>query len=159
MARLLLGGSAPGIGLSLLRSDLIRKRLHGVAPNERLDANAYSTCRSAEVYRKLERRARDLLEAGRTVIADATFLDQAARTRIEQTARDLEVPFHGIWLDAPRSILAERIAARRDDASDATIDVLAQQAEREIGPLTWTVIDAGNDAAQVAGDIQQQLPN
>jgi predicted kinase len=143
----------------LLRSDLVRKRLHGATPTERLDADAYRPSERDMVYRALEKRARTLLRAGRTVIADATFLDPADRARIEDIHRDLDVPFHGIWLDVPRPVLAERITARRGDASDATLDVLAKQTERDTGAMTWTIIDASNEPEQVTNDVQRQLPS
>lgn len=143
----------------VLRSDLIRKRLRGVAPTKRLDADAYCSVRSGEVYHVIEERAGHLLRAGRTVIADATFLDPGDRTRIEETARDLDLPFNGIWLEAPSSILAARITARRGDASDATINVLSKQIERNTGAMMWTVIDANNEPEQVARNIHRQLPS
>lgn len=143
----------------LLRSDLIRKRLHGMAPTERLAPDAYRPSDSSRVYQALLARAGDLLAAGRTVIADATFLNPADRNSIETLAKDLAVPFHGLWLDAPSHILARRITARRDDASDASVDVLASQLERDIGALTWSMVDATGHANQIAGRIHRSLHN
>ncbi len=67
----------------VLRSDVIRKRLQSMQPTARLGAEAYSPSRSADVYRHLRDRAATLLRVGRTVIADATFLNQMERSRIE----------------------------------------------------------------------------
>ncbi len=158
VARLLAGRLGTRHWAVVLRSDLIRKKLHGVLPMERLGADAYGLAQSDEVYHVLERRAGDLLSAGRTVIADATFLDPADRSRIENIARDLDAPFHGIWLDASRRILKERITARRGDASDATTEVLAKQSARDTGTMTWTVTDASKEAEEVAEDVRNQLP-
>ncbi len=141
----------------VLRSDLIRKRLHGVAPTECLGEDAYGPTQNDEVDHMLEQRAGDLLRAGRTVIVDATFLDRSNRTQVEDIAHDLDVPFHGIWLDAPRSILEERIQSRRGDASDATTEVLTKQSERDLGVMTWTITDASFDAEDVARNVQRQL--
>ena len=137
----------------VLRSDVVRKHLSGMEPTMRLGVDAYSSARFADVYRHLRDRAMMLLRAGRTVIADATFLDQTERSRIEDLAADLAVPFQGIWLDAPTTVLKQRVAGRRNDASDADLDVLARQLERDIGPMSWLVIDASRNADQVATQI------
>ncbi|MDH3664075.1 MAG: AAA family ATPase [Alphaproteobacteria bacterium] len=137
----------------VLRSDVIRKHLSGVEPTTQLSPEAYSWSHSADVYRHLRKRTETLLRAGRAVIVDATFLDPAERTRIEALADDLDVPFQGIWLDAPRNILESRIQERHGDASDADVDVLSKQLERDLGDMTWTLVDAGKGADQVAIDI------
>ncbi|MGI9492005.1 MAG: AAA family ATPase [Geminicoccaceae bacterium] len=141
----------------VLRSDVVRKHLAGVEPTMRLGARGYSPSRSADVYRHLRERAVMLLRAGRTVIADATFLDQTERSRIESLAADLATPFHGIWLDAPTPVLEQRVARRRNDASDANLNVLARQLERDIGSMSWLVIDASGSAEQLAMNVQTRV--
>ena len=42
----------------------------------------------------------------------------------------LGVPFQGLWLAAPKGLLAERIVQRKGDASDADLGVLERQFER-----------------------------
>ena len=42
-----------------------------------------------------------------------------------RVAHEASVPFQGLWLSAPKDILAQRVAARRGDVSDATPDVLS----------------------------------
>src|SRR5436190_61327 len=54
-------------------------------------------------------------------------------------------PFTGLWLDAPADRMAERIDARRDDASDASPAVLAQQLATAPGDVDWIRIDASGD--------------
>ena len=137
----------------VLRSDVLRKRLLGVETTTPLATGGYAPAVTAQVYHRLLERAGILLRAGRTVIADATFLDPADRKSIEHLARDLAVPFHGIWLEAPVRILEHRIQARHGDASDADITVLAKQRERDLGAMAWTIVDAGGKAGQVAADI------
>ncbi len=141
----------------VLRSDVVRKLLSGVEPTTRLDARAYSPSRSADVYRHLCGRAATLLRAGRTVIVDATFLDQTARSCIEGLTADLAVPFQGIWLDAPTAVLEQRVARRRNDASDADLDVLASQLERDIGSMSWAIFDASGEADLIAAEIHEHV--
>ena len=139
----------------VLRSDVMRKRLLGVEPTTRLDADAYSSSRSAQVYQHLLDRTATLLRAGRTVIADATFLDPRDRLSMEGLAADLAVPFQGIWLDAPKQILERRIQGRQGDASDADVSVLARQHKRGPGAMAWPVIDASGVADHLAVDIHR----
>ncbi len=123
----------------------------------RLGARAYSPSRFADVYRHLRERAATALRVGRTVIADATFLDPTERESIEDLALGLGVPFQGIWLDAPIQVLERRIQSRTGDASDADVSVLAKQRNRDIGAMTWNVVDAGDSAADVALAIQLMI--
>ncbi|HEX7759512.1 MAG TPA: gluconate kinase, partial [Caulobacteraceae bacterium] len=57
-----------------------------------------------------------------------------------------------VWLTAPAAVLEARVAARRGDASDATVAVLRQQLARDIGPLGWRQVDA-TDALKAAAEI------
>jgi len=124
-------------GAVILRSDLIRKRLWNVAPLERLPAAAYAPDEDARVHREMFAIAARVLAAGWPVILDATFLDPARRNEAEALAASLDVPFDGVWLDAPPDVLRARVAARTGDASDAGLEVLERQLAGDVGPVTW----------------------
>ncbi|WP_458096946.1 bifunctional aminoglycoside phosphotransferase/ATP-binding protein [Roseomonas sp. WA12] len=148
-------GAAPGA--LHLRSDEIRKRLAGLPPEVPLPASAYTTAASDAVHEALFRDATAALRGGHSVLADAAFLDPARRAGIESVARAAGVPFDGFWLDAPIEVLRERVAARRGDASDATVAVLDYAAALPMGEITWTRLDAGGDplaAALAAAQLQ-----
>lgn len=139
-------GRAPGA--VILRSDEIRKRLHGVAPGIRLEADAYAEAVSSRVFGVLAADAEMVAAGGHAVIADATFLDPAHRASIVAAARVVNIPFLGIWLTAPVPILEARIGARTADASDATVEVLRATLARGADGGDWTRIDATDaDAA------------
>jgi aminoglycoside phosphotransferase family enzyme/predicted kinase len=133
-------GAAPGA--RILSSDRIRKRMHGVAATTRLPAAAYEASVSEQVYATLRREAGNVLKAGHCAIADAVFDRPAERSAMERVASGLGRPFQGVWLQAPTATLSSRIEGRRLDPSDATVDVLAAQAERDCGPITWWRLDA-----------------
>ena len=132
---------APGLGGApgavILRSDEIRKRLWNGSPLERLGPQAYVAAANARVYEAMRSAARDCLAAGRSVIADAVFLDPAQRAAIETVAREAGVAFEGVWLEAPPQTLTDRLVARRGDASDADVGVLQRQRLLDPGEITW----------------------
>jgi len=138
-------GRAPGA--LLLRSDEIRKRQFGVAPEQRLPPGAYTEAASQAVFATLTRDARQATEGGHCVIADATFMDPAHREDLQAAARAAGVPFVGLWLEVPMAELERRVAARTGDVSDATLAVLRQAAQHDPGAGTWQPIDASNAGA------------
>jgi aminoglycoside phosphotransferase family enzyme/predicted kinase len=138
-------GCAPGA--RILRSDVIRKRLHGITPETRLPDSAYGSETTSRVYDALCRDAAAALVPGRAVIADAAFLSAEERAAIAATARMVRVPFSGLWLEAPADVLEQRLVDRRDDASDADVTVLRRQLEQDFGAVDWHHLEATGDAA------------
>jgi aminoglycoside phosphotransferase family enzyme/predicted kinase len=157
LARALAPGLGAAPGAVTLRSDVIRKKLFGAAPTERLDPEAYRKEVSLTVYDTLISRADMLLRAGHSVIVDAVYLERGDRARIEQLASDTGVPFQGFWLTAPADLLLARVRERTGDASDATTRVLQAQLEVDPGPLAWTRLDAGADPETVAAGARRML--
>ncbi|MGI9414754.1 MAG: AAA family ATPase [Hyphomicrobiales bacterium] len=139
-------GAAPGA--VHLRSDLMRKSLFGAEETERLGQEAYSAEATARVYEHLLDKARIALGAGRTVVVDAVFSKPHERGAAEAVAAGLGIPFHGLWLHAPRDALMARVGARTGDASDATADVVAAQLDYDTGEIEWSRVNAGGTAEQ-----------
>jgi uncharacterized protein len=133
-------GDAPGA--LVLRSDEIRKRLHAVAPEERLPQSAYSDAASEAVFTELATLVREAAAGGHAVIADATFIDAGHRRTVEIAAREAGVAFVGLWLEAPLAELEARIAGRQRDASDATVAVLRAASETHPDAADWSAIEA-----------------
>ncbi len=133
-------GAAPGA--LHLRSDIERKILFGAAETERLPAEAYRSEVSAQVYERLCGLAETGLKAGRTVILDATYTKPEGRRALADLAAAAGVRFIGFWLDAPLDLLTKRVNERRGDASDATAEVVANQAQEDLGEITWQRLDA-----------------
>ncbi|PZQ81329.1 MAG: aminoglycoside phosphotransferase [Ancylobacter novellus] len=112
-----------------LRSDVERKRLAGAA----------------------------ILAAGHGVVVDGVHQRMDERAALAQVAQQAGVPFTGLWLQAPVDALEARVEARRGDASDATAEVVRQQAARAIGDLDWVCLDASGTPAEVLGRAQAAL--
>jgi aminoglycoside phosphotransferase family enzyme/predicted kinase len=141
-------GAVPGA--VVLRSDVIRKRLAGKHPLDRLPESAYGPEMTRRVYRAIVRAADRALAAGQAVIADAVFARPGERSAIERMAVRRKLPFVGLWLEAPQSALVRRLTTRRHDASDATPAVLARQLGYDLGKLTWARIPAKGGPDDVA---------
>ncbi len=148
-------GAAPGA--VVLRSDVIRKKLFGLAPTERLHPGAYRPEVSRRVYRILGERAAALIGGGHTAVVDAVFLNPTQRTEIEEVARQAGVPFVGLWLQAPPELLERRVRERYGDASDATAEVVRGQLKARPGPITWQRIDASGSSEAILTAARQVL--
>jgi aminoglycoside phosphotransferase family enzyme/predicted kinase len=137
-------------GAVVVRSDVERKRLFGVAETERLPEHAYRGTVNARVYRAMLDRAAEALKAGQSAIVEATFLDRSSRADARKTAEALGVPFQGVWLSAPEDTLKARVDARAADASDATSAVVEGQLTRAPkGEIAWPRVDAAGTPAEV----------
>jgi len=151
-------GLAPALGAApgalLLRSDELRKRHFGLAPEEPLPSAAYTEAISTAIHEELFMIAEAALRQGHAVALDAMFLDAGHRQKAAKIAARMGVPFQGFWLEAPMEILKSRILARRDDASDATIAVLERAAQADPGVMDWLRLDATGDAL---GEARQAL--
>ena len=130
------------LGAVRVRSDLERKRAHGLAPlassGSGVGSGLYSAVINATTYRRLGEVARDALRAGFSVVVDAACLKRAEREAFRALAEQLEAPFTILDFRAPLDVLRARITqrlARANDASEADLAVLERQlAARE--PLT-----------------------
>ncbi len=144
-------GALPGA--RILSSDRLRKARFGVAPDQRLLPEAYQPEVSAAVYDGMRQLAAAALGAGHAVIADAVHARPAERAAIAAVAAASGVPFHGVWLDVPAERLKARVAARRGDPSDATVETVEAQLGYDLGDIAWHRFDAGLPQDELAAEI------
>jgi len=149
LARALAPALGPAPAAVHLRSDQIRKALHGQTENQRLAPEYYLPTVSDRVYQTMLERAEQILRAGRSVILDAVLNRPADRAAAITLAETLAVAFQGLWLDAPYTLLSARVITRQDDASDATPEVVRQQLQQDTGTITWPRIDTAQEADRV----------
>jgi aminoglycoside phosphotransferase family enzyme/predicted kinase len=129
-------------GAVRVRSDVERKRMHGLHASDRggsgVDEGLYGAAATDRTYARLAELARTIVTAGYAAIVDATFLKKRHRDLLRQVALDLGVQFAILDCSAPAAVLRERDAKRigtGSDASDATVAVLERQIATE-EPLT-----------------------
>lgn len=122
------------VGAIRIRSDVERKRMHGMPALEHSDTDLcsgiYGAAATNATYQRLIGLARSLLTASYPVIVDATFLRRSDRRLFHELAEQIGVPFFIVDADAPVPELRRRIVQRADkgcDASEATLAVLEEQ--------------------------------
>lgn len=110
-----------------LRSDVARSNI----PTE----HRYDKASIDGVYSKIYEMAKNILEAGYSVVVDATFLQKQHRDRFLILSNGVGVKFNILKCDAQPDELARRIQNRKDDPSEATLEVLENQIKNH-DPLT-----------------------
>ena len=148
-------GAAPGA--VVLRSDVLRKHLMGVSPETRLPPSAYGEAVTERVYGLMMSQAEEALRAGQAVIVDAVSARPEQRAALSALAARLGVPFTGLWLEAEAEDLRRRIEGRRNNASDATIEVLDRQLDYDLGPMDWVRIDSSGDKEHTVKKAREVL--
>ena len=119
----------PGI---CLHSDVERKRLFTEMDDRYSEQSKY------EVYDYLLKTADTLLQAGMTVIVDASFMKEGNRSVFRKLAQSRSVPFAIAVIAADMRSMKQRLFERKernDEASDADVNVLIKLKE-EWEPLT-----------------------
>jgi aminoglycoside phosphotransferase family enzyme/predicted kinase len=123
-------------GAIRIRSDLERKELQGLAADAKtgspVGGGLYSPENTQRTYNKLSGLSIDLLNAGYSVIVDATFLQACYRRDFIELAYACNVSFVILHCRASEERLKKRIQQRHvkgDDASEADLNVLAHQLE------------------------------
>ena len=121
-------------GAVRIRSDIERKRLAGMAPEQssgpQQRAFLYSEEQTRKTFERLRALAVKIIEAGYPVIVDATFLHSKVRTAFRRLAVKLSVPFVIIDCLAAPGELRQRLVERERlarDASEANILVMERQ--------------------------------
>ncbi len=142
LARMLAPNIEPMPGAVIVRSDVERKNLFGVGETERLPAEAYTPQVTERVYSILLDKARRILAAGHSAIADAVFGQAQERAALAAAAKAAGLPLRGLFLTADLATRVARVGVRIRDASDANEKVARAQESYDIGRLDWTQIDA-----------------
>jgi aminoglycoside phosphotransferase family enzyme len=150
-----------------LRSDIERKRLQGLAPEDRsesgLGTGLYSSAVSDATYARLFELATVVLETGHHVILDAAFLESGRREQARWVADHTGCRSILVRVVAPRDILRDRIRARgKTSVSEAGVAVLEYQLDTEDAPTPREqaiVIDNRDqpDVAEIVARIRSRL--
>ena len=128
----------------VISSDRVRKRLAGMAPNERgdskLDTGLYAPDKKDAVYRGLLERAAPIVESGRVAILDATFSRAADRAAVLAWAFEHRAEALLVRVQCDEQLVLSRLAKRSergDDPSDAGPELVAPSRDRFEEPIEW----------------------
>ncbi|MDA1095873.1 MAG: AAA family ATPase [Chloroflexi bacterium] len=129
-------GVAGSRGLAYLSSDLVRKELAGIKPDDRryeaFDAGMYGRDSTERTYDELAARASRYLEDGRSVVVDASFRREGDRARLVNVARRLspQPTVVTILCEAEDAIVKARLERRQESGtgpSDGRWELYEQQ--------------------------------
>ncbi|WP_239000644.1 AAA family ATPase [Novosphingobium pentaromativorans] len=158
LARVLGGGIGRAPGARILRNDVLRKRLAGLPPEERLPRGSYSDRAAELVYDCADKLGLAALSCGQSVVVDAVFAQRSHRIGIEAVAERADVPFSGLWLEAASDTRLRRVEGRGADASDADAAVAKAQGDLTIGDLgQWQCISATGPLREMAATARRIL--
>jgi predicted kinase len=126
------GALARALGATILSTDDLRKATGSRAePPAGWETGQYAPAKRAHVYAELFGRARDVVRSRKPVILDATFLESERRQEAARAAAEVGVPLIFVQTIASDEVVRERLkerAARRDSASEATVEIYERQA-------------------------------
>jgi uncharacterized protein len=146
--------------LPVLSSDVVRKELAGLGPQDRAPESAYTPEFTDRTYDELAARAVQALAASPTVVVDATFGRRRDRDALRRRVGDsAEVVFAECLV--PPSVLGERARRRERDparVSDATEAVAqrllkAWQPLHDVAPRSHLPVRTDRPVKAAAGDV------
>ena len=150
---------ADSLGFQWIRSDEVRKELASAAgaepsagPKDYL-TGIYSIEWTDRTYAECLCRVAAALRLGGRVVVDATFVEEQRRQQFLSAAIELGAP--AVWLvcDAAPSVVRDRLAKRRNDASDADWSIYQKAAS------AWQPPSRFSDRALVTIDANQDSPS
>jgi predicted kinase len=122
------------IGGVRIRSDVERKRLHGLLARTHgrsaIDSGLYTSAATKQTYEHMYALARQIAAAGYVAIVDAASVKRWQRDMFRDLGLELGIPFVIVSVTASDATLRARVATRAaagKDASDADTDVLDHQ--------------------------------
>ncbi|HVN76039.1 MAG TPA: AAA family ATPase [Thermoanaerobaculaceae bacterium] len=157
--------------LQLIRSDVVRKELVGIAPDERrwlpYDQGEYSPEMTDRTYAEMLERAKALLEVGHSVVLDGCYTKRLQRDGAVDLARRLGVPFLLLECRTSEDVIRERLERRAQKAgtvSDGRWEIYHRQlaefeAPEEIAGDKRVVLDRSKPVDELLHELAVVLPS
>lgn len=156
--------------LQVVRSDVVRKELLGLAPQDRrhvpFDQGEYAPSVTERTYAAMLERAAPLLRLGHSVILDGCFIRRSQRRNARKLARRLGVPFLLLECRTTEEVIRERLERRAQKTgvvSDGRWEIYhGQLAEferpEEISGGERVVLDRSKPVEELLRELAAVLP-
>jgi len=131
-------------GWPVVASDVIRKELAGVAPDERLSAPFYREEFSLRTYDELARRAAEATRANPVVILDANFRKRDQRERLREAAATARARIAFCELRLDEEMVRERLLRRSGDGG-------------AVSDAGWAVYEKVKDSFEAIVPLESEL--
>jgi predicted kinase len=123
-------------------ADATRREILGIAETGPFPEGSFTAEVTQRMIADMHRRVREALTAGKSVIVSSIFNTLPSRAEQERLAADGGALFSGLWLQADKSVLLDRVTRRVNDVSEAGAEVVHGQMSMDAGAITWRIIDA-----------------
>jgi aminoglycoside phosphotransferase family enzyme/predicted kinase len=149
--------------LTVIRSDVVRKRLARIRPDQRAASDfgedIYAPEWTDRTYKECLAQAEAAVFNGQRVLIDASFQSEATRRQFLDAARRWTVPVVMLICQAEPDVVRERLQQRQNDASDADWQVYQQAAARweALSPLARSVAQAIDTSQGTDASLTQAL--
>ena len=153
-----------------LSSDRIRKEITGHDPHDRLTdeygSGIYSPDISRETYDTMISRGITAASRGRSVVIDATFLDEEWRKRARDAFKIIDADLQFVECYCPPDVVVKRLEEREtdaDEASDAGTSIYKVQLERygdqmtQVKDMEHLVVDTNRASTEAFEDVLKVL--
>ena len=134
-------------GAVVIRDDIVRKQLAKVSFDTVLGPEYYTTEYEKKVYKEMRRLAKHVLKNGHPVILDALFYNKNERLLIQKLAHKNNIPFVGLWMEAPLSVRSKRVQKRQKNPSVVKTMKAVKEQFKNINPsqITWHYVLTDNE--------------
>lgn len=146
-------------GVKVLRSDVVRKELSGLAGQSAaapFGKGIYTRAMTIKTYSEMAKQAAVVISQGEAVVIDASSLKFADRKLFYDVAQAAGVPARLVVCRAPRPVIEENLKQRAlagGDVSDADITITRRQRFEspdcdELENVSWVDIDTRQDLVE-----------
>jgi hypothetical protein len=161
---------ASQFSLVVVRSDVVRKELLGLAPNDRCHVpfgeGEYAANTTDRTYAAMLTRARDLLACGHSVVLDGCFIQRDQRAGAVQLGATTGVPLLVLECRADEATVRSRLERRRANpqaVSDGRWEIYRGQLEQfeppdEIPQHERIVLDRSRPVEELMGTLAEHMP-
>jgi len=157
-----------GLDCTVLSSDVIRKELAGIPPDDRhydsFAAGLYSPQSTQKTYSEIFQRAGEQLSQGHTVVLDASFRKSSDRLAARDLALEYGAAFLTVECIAPDEIIRQRLEdrSRAGSVSDGRWEIFADIKKDydpvgDLPPEEHLVLDTVNSSGNIIASILKRI--